>query len=146
MTGFLLERLWWSTMDFYIWCVAIRCYRFDRNPKLVCIPIPSHLFSSLVFRRKDLCEAKHDLRVRKMCSKSTLCSHYATLWGGGVKCSVLIMFSYALLSLCCRVKCTMLCSHYAMLYSHYASILCFALTMLCFTLTTLAYYTLLSLC
>ena len=37
----------------------------------------------LVFRRKDLCEAKHDLGVRKMCSKTTLCSHYTTLWGGG---------------------------------------------------------------
>ena len=37
---------------------------------------------SLVFRRKDLCEAKHDLGVRKMCSKTTLCSHCATLWGG----------------------------------------------------------------
>ena len=41
----------------------------------------------LVFHRKDLCEAKHDLGVRKMCSKSTLYSHYATLLGG-VKCSV----------------------------------------------------------
>ena len=46
----------------------------------------------LVFRRKDLCEAKHDLGVRKMCSKTMLCPHYATLWGGGqVKCSVVNM-------------------------------------------------------
>ena len=33
--------------------------------------------------KKDLCEAKHDLGVRKMCSKTTLCPHYTTLWGGG---------------------------------------------------------------
>ena len=39
----------------------------------------------LVFRRKDLCEAKHDLGVRKMCSKTTLCPHYATLLGGAGK-------------------------------------------------------------
>ena len=38
---------------------------------------------SLVFRRKDLCEAKHDFGVRKMCSKTMLYSHYAMLWGGG---------------------------------------------------------------
>ena len=48
----------------------------------------------LVFQRKELCEAKHDLRVRKMCSKSMLYSHYATLSGGGgvIKHSVLNMF------------------------------------------------------
>ena len=50
--------------------------------------VPAHAslqsrINSLVFRRKDLCEAKHDLGVRKMCSKTMLCSHYATLWGGG---------------------------------------------------------------
>ena len=39
----------------------------------------------LVFRRKDLCEAKHDLGMRKMCSKSTLYPTEAYWWGGGCK-------------------------------------------------------------
>ena len=46
----------------------------------------------LVFRRKDLCEAKHDLGVRKMCSKSTLYPLCYAFGGGGVKRSVLNMF------------------------------------------------------
>ena len=42
------------------------------------------LYFFLVFRRKDLCEAKHDLGVRKMCSKSTLYPlRYAFGDGGG---------------------------------------------------------------
>ena len=51
----------------------------------------------LVFRRKDLCEAKQNVECSKKRSK-----YYATLWGGGggVKCSVLNMNA-------------MLCSHYS---------------------------------
>ena len=46
---------------------------------------------SLVFRRKDLCEAKHDLGVRKNVLKNyaLLSLHYAV--GGGIKHSVLNM-------------------------------------------------------
>ena len=36
----------------------------------------------LVFRRKDLCEAKHDLGVRKICPKSTLYPLCYAFWGG----------------------------------------------------------------
>ena len=51
----------------------------------------------LVFRRKDLCEAKHDLGVRKSCSKSTLYPLCYAFGGGGVgggvvKHSILNMF------------------------------------------------------
>ena len=38
----------------------------------------------LVFRRKDLCEAKQNVECSKKRSK-----YYAMLWGGGVKHSVL---------------------------------------------------------
>ena len=41
--------------------------------------------------KKDLCEAKHDLGVRKSCSKSTPYPLCYTFGGGGVKHSILHM-------------------------------------------------------
>ena len=59
-----------SIREIFLALSVLTMTRFSEKYSFVSVYVL--VFLSLVFRRKDLCEAKHDLGVRKICSKSML--------------------------------------------------------------------------
>ena len=99
----IIELIWkkligsweWNFLQPVLFLLYIVLSTVTANNLLTKLDIVSILhWCLLVFWRKDLCEPKHDVGVRKMCWK-----YYTILWGGKPYHSERKAY-YALLSLC----------------------------------------------